>query len=395
MWLLEHNVREALEAAAKAGVMPTADQQAQFEATHISALTDGGSRILTVAGASAEIVIKGVLTKEPSFLAMLFGGGNTTYVDIISALKEADNNANVSDITLAIDSPGGHIDGLFDLIDNLKAIRKPVKAIGTNLVASAAYAIASQADTIISSNGATRFGSIGILASFMTNENEVTITSTNAPKKSPDVSTEEGVAMVREELDAIHELFVGAIADGRGGTTDDINANFGQGGVLLAGEALKRGMIDSIAKTPLQSVKIIKTQTAASGGDKPKVKVMDLAQLQAEHPEAYRAAVSEGVTQGVTQERDRVGAHLTMGKSSGDMETAIGACLEGTAMTATIQATYLSAGMNRADINAAAKDEETVAAAGANANAEDETAETDAEAVVAGLEAHFGTEVKA
>jgi len=394
MWLLESSVRDALDAAIIAGVSPTAEQQAQFEATHISALSEGGSRILTMAGSSAEISVKGVLTKAPDFLAMLFGGGNTTYPDIISALKEANENPNIADITLVIDSPGGHIDGLFDLLDTLKAIRKPVKAIGINLVASAAYAIASQADTIVSSNDATRFGSIGIVMSAKIDENRVDITSTNAPRKAPDVRTEEGKAMIVEQLDAMHELFVAAIADGRGGTTDDINANFGQGGVLLAGEALKRGMIDSIAARPLQSVKNTNTQSAAIGGDNQKVKVMTLDELKAAHPEAYNAAVSVGVTQGVTQERDRVGSHLTMGKSSGDMETAVKACIEGTEMTGTMQATYMSAGMARADISAATSDEEVTAAAGDNANAEDDTAETDAESVVAGLEARFGTEVK-
>lgn len=390
MWLLEHDAYESMQAAIASGSAPNAEQQAQYEATYISALTEGGSRILTVAGSSAEIAIKGVLTKSPSFLAMLFGGGNTTYSDIISALNEADANPEVGDIVLAIDSPGGSVDGLFDAVDTIKTIRKPIKAVGRNLVASAAYALASQADTIISSNDATRFGSIGVLASFMVYSDEVNITSTMAPKKAPDVTTPEGVAMVREELDAIHDLFVGAIADGRGGTADDINANFGQGGVLLAGEALKRGMIDSITVRPIQSIKNATTQTAASGGDKPKVKVMDLAELQAKHPEAYSAAVNVGVT----QERDRVGAHLKMGESSGDMKTAINACLDGIGMTDTLTATYLSARMNRNDVNAATSDEATTAAAADNANAESDTAVSDAEKVAAGLEARFGTETK-
>lgn len=387
MWLLENEAYKAMRAAIISGSAPNAEQQAHYEATYITGLTDGGSRILTVAGSTAEIAIKGVLTKTPSFLAMLFGGGNTTYSDIISALHEADANPDVGDIVLSIDSPGGSIDGLFDAMEAIKSIRKPIKAVGQNLVASAAYGLASQAQTIVSSNDATRWGSIGVKASFYVNENEVNITSTNAPKKSPDVKTEEGVEMVREELDALHDLFVGAIADGRGGTTDDINANFGRGGLLLTGEALKRGMIDSILERPMKPVNIATTKTAASGGDKPKVKVMELSELQAKHPEAYNAAVNVGVT----QERDRVGAHLKMGESSGDMKTAIAACLEGTGMTATLTATYLSAGMNRRDINDATTDDAAAAAATAGANSEDESSLSDSEKVVAGLEARFGT----
>ena len=70
---------------------------------------------------------------------------------------------------------------------------------------------------------------------------------------------------------------------------------------------------------------------------------MDLAKLRAEHPDVYAAAVQDGVR----QERDRAGAHLTMGKASGAMDTAVKAVLEGTEMTATLQSEYMAAGMNR------------------------------------------------
>jgi len=396
MWLLEPSVRDALEAAVIAGTLPTVEQQAQHEARCISALSDGGSRILTIAGNSAEIAVKGILTKSPSFLAMLFGGGNTTYADITSALAEAEQNPNITDITLAIDSPGGSIEGLFDALDAIKAATKPVTAIGSNTVASAAYAIASQADTIVAANHATMFGSIGVLGTYAINKTSVSISSTNAPKKNPDASTPEGVAVIREQLDAIHEIFVGAIASGRGSTTNEINANFGQGGVLLAGEALKRGMIDSVAKTPLQSVSnTINQKTAATGGDNLKVKSMDLAKLKAEHSDLYAAVLALGVTQGVTQERERVGAHLIMGESSGDMKTALEACKAGTEMTPTMNAMYMSAGMKRNDIDTRTADEIAAAAAGDNANNEGDTAETDAEKVAAGVEAHFGTDTDA
>jgi ClpP class serine protease len=343
MWLLESNVREKLEAAIAAGVAPTVEQQAQYEATYISALSEGGSQILSIAGNTAEISIKGVLTQSPSFLAMLFGGGNTTYSDITSALAEAEQNPNVKDITFAIDSPGGSVDGLFDTLDIIKAAHKPITAVGKNMVASAAYALASQADKIVAANKATMFGSIGIMGTFRIDKSAVSIASTNAPKKNPDASTPEGVAMIREHLDAVHELFVEAIADGRDTTIDKINADFGQGGVLLAEAALSRGMIDSITKTSLQSVNNTnQTKTVANGGDNLKVNSMDPAKLQAEHPDVFAAVVAIGVT----QERDRVGAHLTMGKSSGDMETAVTACLDGTEMTGVMTATYLSATAN-------------------------------------------------
>lgn len=383
MWLLEASVRQAILQAQKAGVMPTVEQQANFEASRLSA---GGasSRILSVAGSSAEVAVKGVITKAPSFLAMLFGGGNTTYPEIISALAEADSDPEIEDITLAIDSPGGHFDGLFDTLAAIQGTSKPIKAVVSNVGASAAYAIASQADEIVAANRATRVGSVGVVATFQVFENEVSITSTNAPKKRPDVTTEEGKAMVREELDAMHEIFVDAIAEGRDTSVDTVNAEFGQGATLLADEALKRGMIDAVAAPSLKVVKNTQTSTARSGGNKPEIGSMDLKQLKAQHPDVYAAAVQDGVD----QERDRVSAHLIMGEKSGAMETASAAIKDGSGMTATLQATYLTAGMNRSDVGDR-QDDEAGADAGDNASASDDQGDA-GDAVASAVEAKLG-----
>nr|MCH9712726.1 S49 family peptidase [Pseudomonadota bacterium] len=255
MWLLEQQARLALEAAIAAGAGPNAEQQAQLEASNISALSDGASRIFKSAGNTAEISVTGVLTNKPDFMAMLFGGGNTTYADIISAIGTAEQDPLIEKIELAIDSPGGEFAGLFDLIEAMEAANKPITAMVSNMAASAAYAIAAASDTIVARNQSARFGSVGIVVDMRLDANKVSITSTNAPNKRPDISTDEGVATVRAELDEVHDLFAASIANGRKTSVDKVNAGFGQGGMFLAEEALKRGMIDSVAKVRLQSVK--------------------------------------------------------------------------------------------------------------------------------------------
>ena len=360
MWLLVAAVRQAIEQAYQNGVIPSAEQQAEYAARYGDYESDT-SRVLAVAGDVAEIRVGGVITKAPSLMAMLFGGGNVTYTEIGQALAEADANPAVKRAEMRIDSPGGSIDGLFDAIAAMQAFSKPLKAVVHNQAASAAYALASQADEVVASNRAVRFGSIGIVGRFGMDESIIEITSTLAPKKRPDLTTEDGRAMVREELDALHEIFVDAIATGRDTTAEKINAEYGQGATLLAGEALKRGMIDGIAEAPLRVVgKSQSTTTARSGGGNPEIGPMDLNTLRAQHPDVYAAAVE----QGVTQERDRVGAHLTMGNASGDMATAIKAVTEGSAMTASLQATYMAAGMNRRDQSN--RQEDDAAAAGAD-----------------------------
>lgn len=357
MWLLEKSVRDSIESAMRSGFKPNAQQEADFSARLFQSQADGGSRILSVAGDQAEIEIKGALTSAPNFFAALFGGGNTTYGEINAAIAAAEANPEVKKIAYAIDSPGGEFDGMFSTIEAMRRVTKPTKVIGINKVASAAFAIASQADTIEAENAATRFGSVGVVAGFFVDESVVEITSSNAPKKRPDVTTPEGKAVVVEQLDAMERVFMEAIATGRKTTVDKIIANYGQGATVLAGEALSRGMIDSVAKPALAVVKAAKPNTAP-GGNRSKT-AMDLKELKAQHPETYAAAVQEGIS----QERDRVSAHLVMGDASGDMKTAIGAIKDGSQMTATLSATYLAAGMNRSDRNARAADETTIAAA--------------------------------
>lgn len=366
MWLLETSVRQAMQHAQQSGFIPSAEQLANFEARFDSAdVSANDSRLLTVAGNSAEIAIKGVITKEPSFMAMLFGGGNTTYPEINSAIAAAEQNSAVESIVYAIDSPGGHFDGLFDTLAAMQAVTKPTKAVISNVGASAAFAIASQADEVVASNVSARIGSVGVVATFSVDDSTISITSTDAPKKRPDVTTPEGIAMVREELDALHEIFVDAIAEGRSTTTRKVNADFGQGATVLANEALKRGMIDSVAGKTAKAVKST-TTTTANSGNQPEANIMDLKTLQAQHPETFAAAVQ----QGTTEERDRVSAHLMMGQSSGDMKTACTAIEAGSAMTATLQATYMTAGMNRSDV-ATRQADDISANAGDNATAED------------------------
>lgn len=390
MWLLAAAVRQAMQDAYTYGGAPSASERAQFAARYDEG---GGPAILTVAGDVAEITVSGVITKAPDLMSMLFGGGNTTYREIVSALSEAQSDPAVKRAELAIDSPGGSVDGLFEALAAVEAFDKPLKAVVRNQAASAAYALASQADTIEVADRATRVGSVGVAVSLRTPEDVHTITSSEAPRKRPDPRTSEGLAMIREELDAMHQIFVEAIAGGRGVTVDAVNAEYGQGAVLLADEALKRGMIDSIAKAPLRVVKSGRTSkptaTAQRGGE-PETGPMDLKELKAQHPDAYAAALQEGIT----HERERVTAHMTMGEASGDMQTAVAAITEGAAMTPSLQAKYWAAGMNRKDKGDRAADDAAAAAAdGAHSDAS--TPDAAAEAVcriVEGSADHFAQE---
>ena len=381
MWLLESAVRQAIEHAYSSNAMPSADQQAQYEARY--GFEPGSSaRVLSVAGDTAEINVSGVITKSPSFMAMLFGGGNTTYPEIMQALAEADQDPAITKAVMRIDSPGGHVDGLFDTVAAMEAFSKPLKAMVHNQAASAAYALASQADEIVAANRAARVGSIGIVKTFSLDKDHVDIASTKAPRKRPDVNTAEGKSVVLEELDALHELFVDAIATGRGTTPDKVNAEFGQGSTLLADDALKRGMIDAVAEKRLHVVKSPKTQTTtASGGDQPETGPMDRNTLKAQHPDVYASIVQE--------ERDRVSAHLEMGEASNALDLAIAAIKAGEDYTTKHMASYNAAALRSRD-QSNRQDDDGAAAAAADGAAQDDNSVDAADLVCSAVEAKLG-----
>lgn len=354
MWLLEQNIFDKLAAIA-GRFEPDAETIAQFETRFGDRGGDTGPRGLSISGAVAAIQIGGVLTKKPDIMAYYFGGGNTTYPDITAGINAALADASVTQINLMIDSPGGSIDGLFDTIAALQNAKgkKPIHAIVDGLAASAAYSIAAQADKITAKNYGARVGSIGVVASMYVSPYSVDLTSSEAPKKRPDVRTAEGRAMVIEELDALHALFAESIASGRGVTVERVNADFGRGGMFLADEAKKRNMIDAVAEPRIKSI-----THARAAAHTENIK-MTLDELKAQHPALYASIVKIGAD----AERDRVTAHLTMGAASGDMATAVTAIKDGSEMTASIQATYLAAGMNRADAAKRAADDVAAAAA--------------------------------
>jgi ClpP class serine protease len=360
MWLLEQNVFSDMRESYNKKIEIDAEVKSKFEAFTLNAESETSRLLKRSEDGVASIGIQGVISNKPNILAMLFGGGNVLWAEIVSALDEAEASASIKEVILDIDSPGGSVDGMFDALAAVQAVNKPVKAVVSNVCASAAFGLASQANEIIAKNKAVRVGSVGVVGTFSKEDDVVRITSTEAPNKAPDVTTKEGVEVVREELDALHELFVESIADGRSRATgtsfsvEKVNENFGQGAVFLAEKALSRGMIDSILEKPvLRSEQLTDTISAQEPSYITMGNDMDLKTLKKEHSDLYEAAHEEGIQ----AERDRVVAHLTMADASGAFETALKAIKDGSGMTATLNAEYSAAALKKSEVNARHEDE--------------------------------------
>lgn len=97
--------------------------------------------------------------------------------------------------------------------------------------------------------------------------------------------------------------------------------------------------------------------------------IMKISELKAQHPELF----AEVVELGVSQERERVSAHLTMGEASGDMALAVASINDGAEMSATINAKYMAAHMKRKESN----DRQDENVGGMNTNENDDNVNDD------------------
>lgn len=348
-WLIEPDVLTRLESAENSGFIPTASQRDEY-------LAFSGD-ITKTAGRIAQVEITGVLTPKRDIFSMFFGGGNTTYTDIVRAVKAADDDANFDSIDLLIDSPGGRIDGLFDAMDEIRKTKKHVRAV-VKKATSAAYGLAAQANEIVAHNKGSSVGSIGIVVDARVDRDVISITSSNAPFKRPDITTDVGKAIVRSELDDVENLFIEGIALGRNIRMATVITDFGKGAVFLASEAMRRGMIDSIG---VDNSPVISTVPAPTGTPIKRANSMNITQLKADHPEVYEAVyqlgVSAGNHAGIETERKRVAAHIKLGNKFNAMQLAVKACEEGTDLNDPMAlADYMSAMADARDLAAAQND---------------------------------------
>ena len=254
----------------------------------------------------------------------------TEYGFIQAAAMAADEDMRVREIAFDIDSPGGYLDGLDQTAQVLAGLTKPTRSNVSNMAASAAYWLASQTDRIVASSPADVIGSIGVAVEHWDDTQALAqmgitrqvFTSTDAPDKRPDLTTDAGKAKLIEYLDATHAVFVSRVATGRGVSPKKVSEDFGRGGLLVASAAKAAGMIDGIrGETLTRPNKIEKpagvagAETAAKADGTLKTggaKKMTLEELKRDNPALYAEATADalqaGRSEGVKAERDRITA---------------------------------------------------------------------------------------
>ena len=210
-------------------------------------------RPYVVKGGVLQVPVKGVLLNN---FPWQDGGYATGYEYIIAAMRRGMADDEVKGIALVINSPGGVVSGNFELSEAMAAMRgkKPVKAFAADSAYSAAYSIASSADSIsVSRSGGV--GSIGVVTmhadySEAMKERGIKITFIYAGKHKVDGNPyqplpEDVRNRMQARIDALYSDFVSLVARNR--NMDEKAVRKTEAATFMATEAVENGLADEVA----------------------------------------------------------------------------------------------------------------------------------------------------
>jgi len=207
----------------------------------------------TVSGV-AIIPIRGVLVRRETWLSEYFD--EVGMERLTEAITKAAGNDAVRSILLRVDSPGGTVDGLAELVDAVWSAREQKRVIAQveGTAASAAYHVASQAHEIYAQRMDV-VGSIGsrmmlydFSAAFEAAGVKAIPIDTGWFKSAGEYGTEitdEQIAEFQRLVDAFQADFLKAVRRGRNMTAAQLKP-LADGRVFLASEAVSNGLIDGI-----------------------------------------------------------------------------------------------------------------------------------------------------
>ncbi|KQW96970.1 hypothetical protein ASC94_09185 [Massilia sp. Root418] len=204
----------------------------------------------------AVLPVEGVIAKKMNMFSRISGGSSSQLIsrDLAAALDDS----AVHSIILAVDSPGGTVDGTELLANSVLAARarKPIATLGGGTMASAAYWVGSAAGKVYVADSTTAVGSIGVVTSHVDISGAeaargVKTTELTAGRYKRIASqfgplSDEGRMSIQDQLDYMYSLFVGAVAKHRGVSTDAVLANMADGRIFTGQQAVDAGLVDGI-----------------------------------------------------------------------------------------------------------------------------------------------------
>lgn len=200
----------------------------------------------------AHVRVEGPLAQR-AWACFIFGADG--YDAIESRVRAALDDPRSRSLVIEYDSPGGEVAGCGVCADAIRAAAdasgKPVVSYVGELAASAAYWLASAADKIVTP-ASGMLGSIGVIATRLEEApdaegRKLHIIKSGARKADGHPLTvmgKEELAATQAKIDALADVFAGAVAERRGMTLADVRGL--EADVLIGADAVKRGLADQV-----------------------------------------------------------------------------------------------------------------------------------------------------
>ncbi len=205
-------------------------------------------------GPLAVIPVQGTLVQRAGWMDAM--SGLASYSTIRSMLDTALHDERVRAIAFDIDSGGGEVAGCFDLVDAIYEARgiKPMWAVLDECAFSAAYAIASAADTItIPRTGGA--GSIGVITLHTDMSRAIDAAGltvsiiTHGSRKAEGTELQpldpDARARIQADINTLGDLFINTVARNRALPADALREM--QAGTFMGDQAVAAGLADFVA----------------------------------------------------------------------------------------------------------------------------------------------------
>lgn len=289
-------------------LMACHDLQGQLAAIDVKALavmgTDSETPSYSVDNRTATIKVRGLLVPSAS---RDYGDWVTGYNYINQYLAKANNDPFVDEIVLDIDSGGGYVKGLDDVIETIANLSKPITTYASGDMYSAAYYLGSSTGRITAEKD-SGIGSIGVYVVHSEESKALekwgeTYSIFRSGKWKGAFNWFSPLAKHEKErlqqgVDEAASLFFNHVAYKR--NIDTMTIADWQGDTFSATKAKELGLIDEIVgktvtQSPVDKFLETKAESSATTNPQPKELDMDLVQALAENSN-LKAQVAEKET---------------------------------------------------------------------------------------------------
>ena len=289
-WLAEPQaIRRAVLRLSKMTACPTAREIAAFRQERLAQAKQAAASAPVAPGGkkTGVIFMHGPISQRADAETMKLGGTSTEETSAALDVLMADNS--VANIVLHVDSPGGGTYGVEELSDKIYQARgqgKKIWAIADSMACSAAFWIASAADTFAVTPGGD-VGSVGVYCvhideSKALEEDGLKVTMVHAGKFKGEFNnfmplSEDSRAHLQAQVDATYAKFTDALARNRGVSLKRVQEAFGQGRTLNANEALTAKAVDRIQTFDALMAKLLGNK---QGTDRMRTEMLQLRQAE-------------------------------------------------------------------------------------------------------------------